>query len=452
MSEQNKSGVKKQAVGRVLLAVLSFIISVCVAVSAIFVIERYIKKDGKPDTSVESSPSSIIEVTPEPEAITKVSTASVNVTGDLLMHLPIISAAAQSNGEYDFNNIFTLFQSYVSAADYSVANLETTLRSETDGYKYSGYPSFNCPDDIVSAAKSAGFDMLLTANNHSYDTRLKGMLRTLEVIDKEGLDRLGTHKSAEEKRYAVKEINDIKLGMMCYTYETDPSINGVALNGISMTSEAKVLVNAFSYSETDAFYKSVEENMAAMKSGGAEAYVLFIHWGEEYNLKPNTAQKEIAQKMCDLGIDIIVGGHPHVVEPVELLQSTLDPNRKTVCIYSVGNAVSNQRKERMNLKTGHTEDGILFGFTFAKYSNGEVLLENVELLPTWVNLHASKETGKKVYQILPLDEGIEDWKTAFSLSDATEKAARASAERTKAITGEGMEAVKAYLSTLEYPM
>lgn len=452
MSKQNKSGIKKQAVGRVLLAVLSFIISVCVAVSAVFVIERYIKKDGKPDASVESSPSSIIEVTPEPEAITKVSTASVNVTGDLLMHLPIISSAAQSNGEYDFNNIFTLFQSYVSAADYSVANLETTLRSEADGYKYSGYPSFNCPDGIVSAAKSAGFDMLLTANNHSYDTRLKGMLRTLEVIDKEGLDRLGTHKTTEEKRYAVKEINGIKLGMMCYTYETDPSSDGVALNGISMTAEAKVLVNAFSYSETDAFYKSVEENMAAMKSEGAEAYVLFIHWGEEYNLKPNTAQKEIAQKMCDLGIDIIVGGHPHVVEPVELLQSTLDPDRKTVCIYSVGNAVSNQRKERMNLKTGHTEDGMLFGFTFAKYSNGEVLLENVELLPTWVNLHTSKETGKKVYQILPLDEGIEDWKTAFGLSDTTEKAARASAERTKAITGDGMEAVKAYLSTIKPPM
>lgn len=447
MSKQYKRKETKHTLNRALLAVLSFLITLTVAVSSVAVLEHFTDL-GWRDSVTVSSESDSSDIVIQPQKTVRLSTATVSVTGDLLMHSPIMTAAKQSDGSYDFDNIFTYFESYVSAADYAVANLETTLCSDSEGYKYSGYPQFNCPDEIVDAAAKAGFDMLLTANNHSYDTRIKGMLRTLEVIDGKKLDRLGTHKDTEEKRYAVKQINGINIGMMCYTYETDKSSDGVALNGIQMSTEAAKLVNAFSYNELDTFYQSVADNISSMKSDGVEAVVLFIHWGDEYNLSANSDQKAMAAEMCNLGVDVIVGGHPHVVEPVELLQSELDENHKTVCIYSVGNAVSNQRKTAVNMKTGHTEDGVLFSFTFAKYSDGTVRLEGVELLPTWVNLYTSKDTGKKVYEILPLDDSVENWQETFKLSETTEKSARASLERTEKIVGDGMKEVKEYLDSL----
>ena len=455
MSDQYKRRKKKNAVNRTLLAFLSFIIVVAVALGSILIIENFVYTDGNNDTA-SSNLSSIDNVSSEPDGpapITKVSTAKVVATGDLLMHEPIITNAKQSDGSYNFDNIFTYFSEYVSKADYAVANLETTLRGLEDGYKYSGYPQFNCPDSIVDAAKSAGFDMLLTANNHSYDTRFNGLMRTLEVVDASGLDRLGITKDETEKKYVVKDINGIKLGMICYTYETDTDPDEIALNGIPLNEDAEKLINAFSYGELDAFYERLQGQLEQMKNDGAEALVLFIHWGDEYQVKQNKNQQKIAQKLCDLGIDVIVGGHPHVVQPIDLLTSEVDPSHKTVCLYSMGNAVSNQRRDRMNLKTGHTEDGVLFEFTFAKYSDGTVVLESADILPLWVNMFTSKATGKKVYQIIPLDDEKETWRERFDLVDSSENKCKESLERTEKIIGGGLKEVKDYLNSEEnkYP-
>ena len=180
-----------------------------------------------------------------------------------------------------------------------------------------------------------------------------------------------------------------------------------------------------------------------MKAAGAKAIVMYIHWGEEYQLKANANQTAIAQALCDLGVDVIVGGHPHVVQPVELLTSTTDPDHKTVCLYSMGNAISNQRRENMNLNTGHTEDGVLFSFTFAQYSDGEVLLDSVEILPTWVWLGTID--GSKEYRILPLDQDVEDWAAAFNISESAAASAQSSYQRTMDLVGEGIEASNAWL-------
>lgn len=455
MSEQFKRRKRKNSVNRALLAVLSFVIVLVVAAGSIFVIETFVYDDKNYSSSGSDTQSGIVSVPSEPdkpEPITKVSTATIAATGDLLMHEPIITHSKFDEG-YNFDLIYTYLKDYASKVDYSVANLETTLRGIEDGYEYSGYPQFNCPDEIVDATKNAGFDMLLTANNHSYDTRYKGMIRTLEVIDEKGLDRLGIIKEETEKKYTVKEINGIKIGMICYTYETDTNPDEIALNGIALNEDAEKRVNAFSYGELDTFYETIEGQFKAMKEDGAEALVLFIHWGDEYQVKQNKKQSAIAQKLCDLGVDVIVGGHPHVVQPIDLLTSEADPNHKTVCLYSMGNAVSNQRRDRMNLKTGHTEDGVLFQFTFAKYSDGTVVLEDADILPTWVNMFTSKATGKKVYQIIPLDTEKTDWKEAFDLTDNSEAKAKESLERTQKIVGDGLEKVQEYLKSEEnaYP-
>ncbi len=391
--------------------------------------------------------------------VVKVSTATLLNTGDMLMHLPVVNSAYNATGKvYDFANSFVYLQDHLNAADLAVANLETTLYGPDwvwykDGVQYtgySGYPNFNCPDEIVSSLKASGFDMLLTANNHSYDTRSTGFHRTQEIIAQNGMAHLGTVPNEETPLWQVREINGIKIGMVCYTYQTDDgTTDRKALNGITMTAADSKLIASFSYSQLGRFYDEMAANMEAMEAAGAEAVVLYIHWGDEYRTTENQYQNDIAQKMCDLGVDVIVGGHPHVVQPMELLQSTTDEDHKTVCLYSMGNAISNQRVE--NMGSGgimHTEDGVLFSFTFAKYSDGTVILEDTRLVPVWVNHYYNAATAKYVYQMLPLDKSIEDWKTQFQLTDAGLADCEKSFDRTMAIVAEGLTAVQEYLQTL----
>ena len=402
-------------------------------------------------TTSPSKPSNPTDPTiptdPIDPGVTVTGTATIGATGDMLMHIPCINPALQSDGTYDFSAYFTNLTSYVQAVDYAVANLETTLAGTS--YKYSGYPQFNCPDGIVPSLRSAGFDMLLTANNHTYDTLTTGFFRTQEVIAQNGLDHIGTKPDAETDSYLIKNINGIKVGMVCYTYETNTDPDKIDLNGgTDLQENEEPLINVFLKDDVAGFTKSLSANITDMKADGAEAIVLYIHWGEEYQTKQNNQQKAMAQAACNLGVDVIVGGHPHVIQPLDLLTSTTDTNHKTVCLYSTGNALSNQRIEHMNLKTGHTEDGIFFTFTFVKYSDGTVRVENVDVLPLWINLYTSTTTGKAVYDILPLDKDITDWKKEFALTDSTMTQASNSYDRTMKIVGDGLNKINAFLASL----
>ena len=377
---------------------------------------------------------------PEPEHV--VATASIASQGDLLMHGGFIRSGAQTDGSYDFESVFRYVKDYVSGYDFALANLETTFGG--DSKPYQGWPLFNVPDAFGDSIVDAGYDMLLTSNNHCYDTLMDGFKRTIEVSREKGLMVLGSRLTEEEPRYAVVDINGIQVGMVSYTYTTSMSGGKPSLNGNSPV-ENPALVNYFSYTNLNAFYAEMTDILESMKADGAEATMLFIHWGTEYEIVENNYQDTIAQKMCDLGVDVIVGGHPHVVQPVDLLTSTTDPEHKTVCIYSLGNAVSNQRIAEMNLKTGHTEDGVLFAVTFEKYSDGTVYLAGAEVLPTWVNL--SSVNGKLEYNILPLEDAKRDeWKEAFNLTDSLYQNCVDSYDRTMNIVGPGMERVQSWLA------
>ena len=402
-------------------------------------------------TAPTTLPTTAPTTAPTEPPIFKLSTATLAATGDVLMHSPIISHAVRNeDGTYNFDNAFTYFRDYVLEADYAIANLETTLAGT---YRpYAGYPQFNSPDGIAVSLQNAGFDMLLTANNHTYDTFDTGFFRTQQVLQELGMDYLGTVDSTDDKLWQVHDINGIKVGMICYTYETDSNPSVTALNGITMSKKAADLIGTFhsvwGSHDLEPFYAAMEQNIREMKEAGAEAIVLYIHWGYEYQTTQSSTQSAIAQKMCDMGVDVIVGGHPHVLQPMELLTSTTDENHKTVCLYSTGNILSNQRIEYMDLKTGHTEDGILFNFTFAKYSDGTVILESADVLPAWVDLHYDDAIDKMVYSILPLDKGISDWKAAFDLTDTRLANAQKSYDRTMAIVGAGLADVQAYLAQL----
>ncbi len=326
-------------------------------------------------------------------------TVSIGVTGDILIHKPILQNAKSSDGSYNFDNIFTKVKDYFNSYDMMIANLEVTLGGEDRGY--SAYPMFNTPDAIASSLKASGVDMVLTANNHTYDTGLSGLKRTLQVVEEKGLEYIGTRSTNTGAIYKVCDINGIKVGMACYTYETVSGTAGrKALNGILLNAEAGPLVNSFDYNNLSAFYSEAEKSINEMKNQGADAVVFYMHWGNEYQFTPDNYQKNMAQKLCELGVDVIVGGHPHVVQPFDTLTS--ENGHETVCIYSMGNAVSNQRREIMDpCKTGHTEDGMIFTFSFEKWNDGTVKISDVNIIPTWVNLKT--ENGKKVYEITPLD-------------------------------------------------
>ena len=416
------------------------------------------KSNQKPSASQGSSntpsPTDGTEV-PTEEAPQLVSTATVLSTGDILMHGKVINSGKQDDGSYNFDSIFQYVKSYSQAADFSVANLETTLCGTDNGYAYAGNPKFNCPDAIVDSLKGAGFDMLLTANNHADDTSLVGYKRTLNVVREKGLDTLGTYLSADEQKWTIEEVNGIKIGMVCYTYSDGFSQNGYPLLNYNEVGENGIL-NYFTYDKLSEFYTQLQGYLDEMKAAGAEATVVYLHWGEEYKWKtgegPNANQTAMAQKLCDMGIDVIIGGHPHVVQPVDLLTSGTDAEHKTIVLYSMGNAVSNQRKEEMQQSepTGHTEDGVLFCVTFAKYSDGSVCVNSAELIPTWVNMHAN--SGVTEYNILPLEESTAaQWQAQFGLTDTQLANAKASFDRTQALTLTGMEKVQSYLAQQKQP-
>ena len=380
-----------------------------------------------------------------PGAITVVSSATISSQGDLLMHKPVIETCKDEDGNYDFSSIFRYVKDYIAGYDYAVANFETTLGGPN--HPYQGNPTFNTPDAFADDLVDTGFDMLLTANNHCADTTASGIVRTLEQLRNRNLATVGTQKDAGEQDFLVIEVEGIRLGISCYTYATDETDDGrPSLNRNSFLTKAGI-VNYYMEDKLDRFYGEVEAQLSAMEQQGVDATIFYIHWGVEYETKENEVQNKMAQKLCDLGVDVIIGGHPHVIQPMELLQSTRNPSHRTVCIYSLGNVVSNQREGiDPSFEGGFTEDGVIFNVTFEKYSDGTVGIGSVDVLPTWVNMHTTD--GVKEYNVLPLDVRKEaQWQELFAISESTAKKAKESYDRTMKIVGDGLEECQKFFET-----
>ena len=388
-------------------------------------------------------PTTVPEETEPPIQKTSVTLSAI---GDILLHDAVLATCYDASTKtYDFSSIFTYVSGHLQDADCAVVNFETTLGGSY--YNISGFPLFNSPDSILEALENAGVDLLLTSNNHAYDTFSIGIRRTVEQIEATSLRYLGTKKAPEDPNYMILDLEGIRLGLACYTYESGSKGSSKGINGITMKQDDAGLINSFNPYRPDSFYEETAQTIAQMREEGVDGIIYFMHWGTEYSMDVNEHQLEISQKLCDLGVDVIIGGHPHVVQPADLLTSTLDENHKTVCLYSMGNAVSNQRGGyTKKVATDHTEDGVMFRVTFSRYGDGTVLLESAESLPIWVNMGKNPNSGKKEYNILPLDKCLEDWKTAFDLNDDTLADALASYDRTMELVGEGMAKIDAYLS------
>lgn len=296
---------------------------------------------------------------------------SLFFAGDLMQHMPQVYAARQVDGSFDYTPCFEAMKPLITAADIAIGNFETTLAGEP----YTGYPCFSAPDAFLTAVKEAGFDVMLTANNHCCDKGKKGIERTLMMMDSLKMRHLGTYRDSSERAQQVPLMlnkNGIKIALLNYTYGT---------NGIRVPSPCQV-----NLIDTLIIYKDI----ARARKSHPDVVIACLHWGLEYQLKPSKGQRELTAWLLKNGVDHIIGSHPHVPQPLEVVDSTGTPH---LIAYSLGNFVSNQSDP-------HTNEGYTIRIDFKKTGKQRAVLSNYEQTYYFVSKHATN--GRRQYRILPI--------------------------------------------------
>lgn len=309
----------------------------------------------------------------------KIDTIWISAVGDLMCHGGQLEDARNSDGSYDFTHMFSLIKPMISEVDLAFANFETVLAGADK--KFTGYPTFNSPDEFAYAIKNAGFDVLTTANNHCLDRGFQGLSRTINVLEELGFYRTGTFSTEEESnQILIINVKGIRLAVLAYTYGT---------NGINPPSDKKFSV---AYINTT----KMKEDIIGAKKLGVDKVIVCIHWGEEYQRYPNSTQKKIATELFENGADIIFGSHPHVIQPMEV-KTVVDENgkeKKVFIIYSMGNFISNQRKK-------YTDSGVIVRLRLIKNGKtGETIIDKIDYIPTYVSVKSGK------FRILPVLEAL----------------------------------------------
>lgn len=331
----------------------------------------------------------------------------IAAVGDIMIHNPQLIAQKTGPGEYDFINNFTYVKPIITNADLSIANLETTILKSKP---ISTYPRFNSPPEILDALKDTGFDIISTINNHSLDMGKKGVTSTLEELNSRGVLTIGTYKDEDEEKYTIKIIKEMKIGFTAFTsgYFTsnDIILNTLSSNGI------KDQLNVMDMTNVNEAFKKIKVQIEHMKKENCDFIVVMLHWGTEYQKTPNKFQKELAQKLIDEGVGLILGSHPHLVQSMEFMESS-DGSREGLVVYSMGNFLSNQRNEILNIEG--TENGLISITTLARNEKGSVFIEKAEYIPTWINLY--EKNSKPTYEIVPISEDASETSILFHASE-----------------------------------
>ena len=247
---------------------------------------------------------------------------SLYFAGDMMQHKAQLAAALQPDGTYNYSGCFTQVTPEIEAADIAICNFETTL----GGAPYTGYPQFCSPDAYAEAVRDAGFDIFLTANNHCMDTRTRGLIRTLDVLDSLGIKHLGTYRNQAERDslypYILKRGN-MRIALLNYTYDT---------NGIPVAKPC--IVN---YIDTI----QIKADIRRARQLKADCIIACMHWGTEYMTEPDKDQKKLEDWLYAHGVDHIIGSHPHVVQPVRTLPDYRNRPIRHLTVWSLGNYISN---------------------------------------------------------------------------------------------------------------
>ncbi len=278
--------------------------------------------------------------------------------GDTIGHLPVVSAAKTASG-YDFSQNFENVKKYIDEADVACVNQETVFVESN----FSGYPSFGSPKEFGVAEVEAGFDVVTHATNHAFDRGTNAILYTTEFWnDYPDVKVLGIHESQEDaNEINIIERNGLKIALLNYTY---------SLNGYSLPNDKKYLVDLLDE-------EKIVSDMTRAKEM-SDATVVFVHWGNEYQNVPSQSQKKWAQIFADNGAAVIVGHHPHVVQPLETITSS--DGRTVPVYYSLGNFISNQNDYQTAL-------GAMADFDLIKDENG-IRCENFSIKPIMTHMQS----------------------------------------------------------------
>lgn len=298
--------------------------------------------------------------------------------GDLMGHSPL-SMAAKDGQRFNYDGFFKKVASELQAADYTIANLETTISRD----KIKGYPRFATPYPYLVAAKKAGINVMMTANNHSLDYRQQGLYATLHYLDSLQILHTGTFRSArdrERKNLLVLSKGHINIGLLNYTFST---------NRIRIQNSA--LVNRM-------YLGQMYQDIIHAKAKPIDKLVVFLHWGMEGEMQPRVFQRELVQLFRSWGVDVIIGAHPHVIQPFVKTQDDF------LVAYSLGNFISNQRQK-------YHDGGVIFKIRWIK-SQGEISLDKIGYDLVWFDKYTAKDkthfelvhsSDDAYMQSLPLD-------------------------------------------------
>jgi len=295
--------------------------------------------------------------------------------GDIMGHdEQIWSAENRETHLYNYDDVFQYIKPVIMASDIAIANFEVTLA----GPPYTGYPQFSSPADLAVAVKNAGIDYLVTANNHAADRGRKGIISTINKLDSLGIPHTGTFLNSacrDSLSPLIIHKDGTSLALLNYTFST----NGIVV-------PEPVIVNML---DKELITKDVNK----AKEKNADFIILFFHWGTEYDTIPSKQQIDLGKYLLSLGVDMVIGSHPHVLQKMVWMRNN-DTAKNEIVVYSLGNFVSNQRKPK-------TDGGSMIRIELTK--NGEKYsISNAGYYLTWV--YTPIVNYRKKFYVLPCSE------------------------------------------------
>lgn len=332
--------------------------------------------------SAAAESSNSTEVSPRRSAV-------LRVAGDFVIHDALIrSAQALGGGEaYDFSPMLSEICAALSNADFTFANVDGALSGLVGRDVYSGYPQFNTPESLLSALKHAGVDGLTMANNHMLDRYYDGLLRSLDNAEAAGFFTTGVSRSQEERAQpTILTLCDIRIGVLNYTCSLNSIDRMRGLNPDAMAFAVHAVKNS-----------DFGQDVRTLREAGAELILCFMHWGTEYMKTPDATQTALASQLMQAGVDVIVGGHPHVVQRADWLEGTnqFGEAQRTLCVYSIGNFLSGQRQSGR-------DGGVIFQLAL-KEDGGRIAVDSFGFVSTWVWRTGTERAGY-TYSVLPVSQ------------------------------------------------
>ena len=294
-----------------------------------------------------------------------------------------------THGTYDFSYMFEDIKYNIQTADLAVGNLETTFAGPNKAY--SGYPTFNTPEALAYNLKKLGFDVVSTANNHSYDSGYKGLESTIDYLDDADIAHTGTYKSQEDQnKILIKNVKGIQIAFLSFTYGT---------NGITVPEDKSYSINLIND-------EAILNQLSLAKEQHPDLICVSMHWGVEYQTTPNDEQKRLADLLFQNGADLIIGNHPHVLQPMEKREITLEDGQTKdgFVVYSLGNFISGQNKT-------YTTDSVILNLNITKTTEGKMKINSATYVPIYT--YQNKSSSSKKFKLINLKNAIASYDAGY---------------------------------------